>query len=761
MIASPLRSHVNTTVHFRPLRVAFFIRESDEPAFIRATTIATTQWGGIYCPVVPVAVDQEPPLHAYFEEVLRLFEPDIFVELAEADEGFRRNLTGRLAALFPRRKINLANGRGFERNDQSLHAIGAVPEHVRLREDLKLPERANLPLAARSAVFGRIETDALNYYSKNFGGLKTVAVGEHDGWEAQHTSAWNASPVNLTNYGLHPLLVTDAMEAPWFDLVVGESVQALCLYWTMRAVREITQFSPSGRRVLFCTPNDIGSRDGQTALLTFLRRHLAVEGITANVDLLVHCWTDSEYEVAKAALAHLAPDLEACTAEQITCGHHSGQNIPRDFPGQRNLVYAFNAPQLPGSFRAGAGTAIPRPTTWQTGADNFVALEPIQGVAAHWGNVAQDVECDVLRRVPHSPSVAVLIKPEAWFSRWGLTRIAGLPSRDGYESLSLPTEWSALSAWFADRGLGMRMGAAGKYGEAAIAVLGGLDRVHDIATRQAYALLQKLSLKSSKKVAQRLVRLSRDIGHLDEEAIATLLADLNIGPELKGIPKHLQQLQSDPDLEPKRELPLTVASMVERRVLVRGLFVTCRNCGNSDWHGLAGLDETTCCPGCGHVQTLALLDSGGNEMRWQFRLNSLFNRAVDQDVIPNILALYRLRGRHGGTCCAVGLELLRADGEVQHELDALYVSEGQVIGAECKVGPSLRAKDLAAARTAAQCGFSEFWFATIAEQWSDSTQADIEELRRGCAAHPTAFGMLTAEHLFGDVAVPRPLRNEA
>ena len=348
-----------------------------------------------------------------------------------------------------------------------------------------------------------------------------------------------------------------------------------------------------------------------------------------------------------------------------------------DDTSTRPLVYAFTGPELPGAFRAGPGGAIPHPMVWREGADNPVEYSPVPGLRHQWGNVAVDIECDLLHRFPRAATTAKLVKADAWFSRWGLTRVGGLPSAAGYEGHALPTEWAAMEAWFGERHFGIKMGAAGRYAEAAVAMLGGIDAAGAVATRQAFRILEKLSLKSSKKVAQRLVALLP--GALTEDAVNQVLTDLEIGPELKGIPRSLAQLSADASLGPKADLTKTVSELLRLGALVRGLFIACRNCGNSEWYPLQILDERITCAGCGHSQPLALLDSGGNELQWQFRLNSLFNRVVDQDTLPSILTLYRLRSRRGGTCGAVCLDRLSRDGARAFELATVYVSGGEAI----------------------------------------------------------------------------------
>jgi hypothetical protein len=76
----------DTTLHIRPIRVAYFVGEDDRASFERAAALATTQWGGLFNLVVPVRAMGSSPIHAYYRNLLTLFEPDRFVVFAAHDD---------------------------------------------------------------------------------------------------------------------------------------------------------------------------------------------------------------------------------------------------------------------------------------------------------------------------------------------------------------------------------------------------------------------------------------------------------------------------------------------------------------------------------------------------------------------------------------------------------------------------------------------------------------------------------------------------
>jgi hypothetical protein len=87
-----------------------------------------------------------------------------------------------------------------------------------------------------------------------------------------------------------------------------------------------------------------------------------------------------------------------------------------------------------------------------------------------------------------------------------------------------------------------------------------------------------------------------------------------------------------------------------------------------------------------------LLDENGSEPAWQFRLNSLMNRAVDQDLIISALTLFHETRKRQAT------------------------------------GDQVEEKDIARARFLASLGFAEFIFSTVKDAWSDDAQAQFMAL---------------------------------
>lgn len=243
MLRTALLPHYTTTVHVRPVRAAYFIEESDLQSFERAARIAATQWGGLYNLIVPVVIArEEQPIHAYFAHLLGLFEPDVFVayEDGPSSTGLKQVIARFLANAFPWRDIRIADGGSFDEHDHSMHAVGVVPDDERKRT-VSIPKVAGWSSAVNLSVFGEVYPGQEDLYNEQLTTAAEVLDPTSDAlWDVLTDTAWSQSPLNLTSFKLHPQIVTDGFEYNAFDLVLGESVNALCWFWATRAVREVT-----------------------------------------------------------------------------------------------------------------------------------------------------------------------------------------------------------------------------------------------------------------------------------------------------------------------------------------------------------------------------------------------------------------------------------------------------------------------------------------------------------------------------------------
>jgi hypothetical protein len=135
------------------------------------------------------------------------------------------------------------------------------------------------------------------------------------------------------------------------------------------------------------------------------------------------------------------------------------------------------------------------------------------------------------------------------------------------------------------------------------------------------------------------------------------------------------------------------------------------------------------------------------EIQWQYALNSLVDRLMDQDGLPTLLALHNLGGRIELSCVIPGLELVRGNQQVA-EFDFAFISDHEVSGGESKSGTELGQKDLERAHLAAEVGMQKFYFCTT-RLFSDQTLASIESLRNELKPKGLEVVTLMASDLLG------------
>jgi DNA-directed RNA polymerase subunit RPC12/RpoP len=399
----------------------------------------------------------------------------------------------------------------------------------------------------------------------------------------------------------------------------------------------------------------------------------------------------------------------------------------------RPLTYIFSLVTIPTAYLEGVSGSTPKLVNLHYGHNEIRIDPPSDFYNRHGGSVALDIECDFWERYPRGHRVAKAIEQNSRFSKHGISMVAGVTSRPHFRGLYLPSERESLKLFFEGKGFEIRPSKIEQYSNAVIDLVGGLDGVSILASKHAYNLLNVLALKSSKKVAQRIVS-SLGLEDVQTEDISQVFRELEIAPELKGIPRTYPQLRDDSRIGLRDEALLALLdSLSKAQVLKRGFYVSCPNCGTPNWYPLQSISEYLTCPGCSFrfILPARAPDSPRSEMQWRYRLNTLVNRVVDQDALVGVLALYHLSRESATACHSFGLELCR-EGKPITDFDFLFVSKQEVYAGECKAGRRIGDKNLKTARLAAELGFAEFYFCTV-DQFEDETLSSIQELRDALA----------------------------
>jgi hypothetical protein len=125
------------------------------------------------------------------------------------------------------------------------------------------------------------------------------------------------------------------------------------------------------------------------------------------------------------------------------------------------------------------------------------------------------------------------------------------------------------------------------------------------------------------------------------------------------------------------ECDSVIDTLVESRILLRGMSFECESCGLSRWYPINTLDEQMQCAGC-----LKMIRPP-SRAPIAFRLNELVARAVGQGSIPVILT-HRVLSRYlfNKSLSLFGVEVTK--GDLRADIDLVTTHQGFLVLAECK-----------------------------------------------------------------------------
>ncbi len=131
MIAAPLDQSYKLYANVRPVKIAYFLGGDDEASLTRILRLVCTQWGGIRHFLIPV--EKDGSIEPYFAEILKTFDPDMFVSFMSVSEARDRphqqdDLRKLLEGLLPDRRVEIKDGDGFEKQDTTAHALHVIAE---------------------------------------------------------------------------------------------------------------------------------------------------------------------------------------------------------------------------------------------------------------------------------------------------------------------------------------------------------------------------------------------------------------------------------------------------------------------------------------------------------------------------------------------------------------------------------------------------------------------------------------------------------
>jgi hypothetical protein len=635
----------NATVVWRPLRLAYLVRRGSRDDIRDAITYASTEWGGFSHPIV--APDRRGRIDRIQLEIARMLKPDLLLNIAVARTDEVERVAGLIGAQpVPGREAT------FGLHPLAIESAGdlrartmIVPTRSRpLGEVVALGNIPPIQYDDWAAVIGSIEPirqpvdlvdgqlDVPSPIGMTRGGAVTVSH-----------SAWFGAPVIVDCWPMTPA------KAVWL--------------WNLRAAA-VPGFDGVSTRVIWVREGDLDDPAVQARL-----REACLLSITDPDLILNGPDPDHLHAVAASMGMRLMPGTN--TTSRLEFGRLSRDLVTRP------LQYRLNghpATWLLGDRRYGTAMRLPVPATKPKTVfrvDNPLRFRPRTG-----GYLRVSVEGIDELRWPQRDSVARLIEQNATY-RDGALGFVITSEASWTFNLAVPEPDAVATAIIAGRGWRWSVSDKGQYAQGLAAAAGPhLAALGSELTLRFAGALTGLRRRKAEQLLRRLRAPETDADRL--RVIERVVAREQRWRTLGDV---AAELSTPTDRISKKDLLSVASGLLEAGLVVRAFRMTCRACG-LPWHvRLVGADDVVRCPGCSRAQVLS--GPGQEEPEFSYALNSLFDRALDQDCVSHLLADLVLRRDQGVTWSIPGANLVGPDGH-QREVDLLGISHEKLFIAELK-----------------------------------------------------------------------------
>jgi hypothetical protein len=287
-------------------------------------------------------------------------------------------------------------------------------------------------------------------------------------------------------------------------------------------------------------------------------------------------------------------------------------------------------------------------------------------------------------------------------------------------TIFIPSPLQIFERTFWSIGYESKLSDKGFFAHETISKFGGLEAIgsflHDPFTRQV--LLKFLD--------------SSEAGTLDDDGCL-----LNDQRRYLHLPSLSKILGSDKASQKNIELLMLAG------ILYRGCIFKCRSCRNADWFGLDEFSQTFKCKRCGATQ-LASSENywyAENEPGWFYKLDEIVYQFLRHNGYVTCLALDCLRARSEESFLYTGdLELIKSGSDSrkpEFELDIAAIVDGDIVLGEAKKNNRLDTKEIKKyLHIANKVGAKKLVFATFAASWSSETEKNIANIINAANIEP-------------------------
>lgn len=654
-----------------PARAAYLVRAGDRGAFVRAIQAASSRWGGVTEPIVPVRksgnIDGRWIHTVELSGVDGLLNVNVPDELAAAAQQqvdlpvFDLEKPSRGDRIrYTVHPVNVGDQRSPPDGGQYLMAhrdsflwqrVAAGDYSPDLESDLaQFPvERAK----DRIQIVERFVNAQINGFTwldvgtRQLEEITDIESHYESYWEAD-TSLFDPGLINEQWYrgGIHtpPLIL-------W--ITRRDSLQECLWFWNLRAVR-----SSRYRHIpMLLVPlvSELSWEQLGMAIRPFLQRaedvvpDVAIGSLNIDVEIL----TDIGHKLG------LTPTTEIAKSTWT----------PRPGP-LRNPPYTFQCNESVGwqlAYRRRYGSRTDVTTPVMDGRCRIEFDSPI--VARGSGGLLVRMATEKLVGLPQRQSVATMFNESAVW-RTGDLQLPAPDVRRLRFDLQLPSDEDIAWTVLRDHCQDAQISDKGKLAQA-LQDIGGIDFLLDEAVRDT---IQDLTTGRSKSLMRELQQ--QDHAGKSPEWLKDLAVRWGGTRQRRFRPASQLPLPHEPNSLKAAEL------LCSRGWAERGLSLMCGKCGVLSFVPLSASQAQPLCPACDTPQAFESVSAHGAP-EICYRLHGLADRASDQGVVAQLLAVAVLHTRDIRTCLIPGAEIILSDGKPA-EVDLYGMFDGMIIAGEAK-----------------------------------------------------------------------------
>lgn len=692
----------------RPIRYAFLIPEEDKENLLKAVSINTVLWGGIFNPIIPLGDRFD------VNGILEAFDADVLVNLSGSElhelvkkQNIPNIVSSNEILRQPEQRARRVLALGF--------GMGDILQYIQNAEFKKGLE------SSKVSVVTSVPDDWEAYAAASFGSFQHLPGAGNDPMPAYKAlvgaKEFSFDPAVDVDYGEHlfPLEITAygirrsgrAANFSSHILFIGDpsNLDDLVEYWNIRATGRSTWFLPitSYKSNSLMVTRVIKS--GQYSINAKIRNHVDLQkapSISDDTFQTVVRWV-IELKAGECVARDWRPrfgeeteyyvgDIHVADIEGVTSHDHSLLVDNRLSP-----IRLVHPPYL-----------NDEDTRYD---ENKWAVE----LEISNPHSVDELVCELPRIAGAREMAAWLVHGgEIGTTRLGRNGVVLLVSDARSYAFPLPIKTTDVFKQILESNTGLEAKASkpGRYAEQIIKKMGSL---------QFDCIIFKLAA-----VREIIRQLSR----------GSTLTKGNIAQIIKREPEPGDQVVMT-DKGGGLQISRIFSELLNKRILRPGLQFSCQNCSGTDWYHVSEFAEEYTCRYCFERQRVAFDSAGVRE--WAYKADGLFQiRDSAQGSIASIVALWRLHHtsnlRNGRYC--TGMDLYDRTGNRVAEVDFCYVETDRFRSrSEFIIGEAKNFTDITSEQVTRLTDLADRFekkpylaFATLKDQFDDSEKQTLRIL---------------------------------